>query len=196
MKKYRLLFLSILLFLVSFLAFWFSDWLWSLLWLFVLPIDLILLGSFVALLVFSIRQIIKNRKYVEFASVAMLILLAAVAAWFPFRDAKMKLEWDRYESSRLEVVEMIRNRQLQPVEGKRVISLPAGYRRVSTGGRVIQYQNDEDGLVIGFWIFRGIPDGSIEWIYSSEAEGLIKRNVYGIEKMEKLEDHWYYVEID
>jgi hypothetical protein len=156
-----------------------------------LPIDLILLVCFIVLLILSIRRI-KTEK-AEYASVAVLALLLVMAVFFPFRDVKVKLESKWYNAPRQEIVEMICSGQLQPEDGMRSISLPAGYRRISTGGEVYLRRNDKDGQVITFWVFRGVPDGSVEVVYSSGGEELIRETVYGIERIEKLKENWFYV---
>ena len=195
MKKHRLLILSILLLAVSFAVRWFGDHLFSMFWVLVIPIYGLLLACFLALLVESIRRIKRDRAYSEYASVAVLVLLAILVVLFPFRAAKVRLELRLYDTPRREVVEMIRSGQLQPKDGIGNISLPAGYRMISADGEVFQYQNDQNGQVIGFWIFRGI-DASIQMIYSSGGEELIRENEPYIISVEKLKDHWYYVVTD
>ena len=196
MKKCRYLLPAILLSLVTFAACWFSDQRYDCFWIYMVPIDLILLACFIVLLVLCIRRIAKDKAYVEFVSAAVLVLLMVLVVFFPFRDVKVKLELRLYDTPRQEIVEMIRSRELQPEDGRIIIQLPAGYRRISTSGTVVQHKNDAGGQVIGFWVFRGVPDGAIEVIYSSGGEELIRANVYGIERIEKLKDDWYYVITD
>ena len=197
-KKYCLLILSLLLFLASFAVSWYGDQLFDKIFVFIIPIHIILAICFVVLLVLSIIKILKHKTHVNFASVAVLILLVIVFAFFPFRVAKTKFEFGRYEEDRIKVVEMIKNHQLQPKDEIGNIVLPTEYKRISTGGEVFEYQNNKDGQVIGFWIFRGMLSGSTELVYSSGGEELIKANETGhpITKIEKLKDNWYYVITD
>ena len=193
MRKYRLLICSVLLFLAAFAGFWYWNQLGDFFFLIPLAVLLCLLVLFILLLIFSIRRIIKDRSRIDIASVCVLILLVVVVVCFPFQDAKMKYELNRYEEPRLEVVEMIRTGQLRPENRNGSIELPAGYRRLSTGGKVTLFQNDADGQVVGFWILRGLPDDSIILMYSSGGEDLIRSSGIGIQYLEKLKEHWYYV---
>lgn len=199
MRKYLLLILSVLLLLVSFAAAWYSDHLFNTLFVLILPLFLFLVLCFIVLLVLSVRRLIKYREYPCLASIAVLALLLALIVWFPFRDARVKVELNCLEADRLKVVDMIRNDQLRPKDNIGNIVLPYGYRKLSVSGEVFQYQNDASGQVIGFWVFRGMLSGSEELIYSSGGEDLIRaneRNIGPIAKLEKLKDCWYYIETD
>lgn len=198
MKKHSLLIPSILLLLVSFVAAWYSDYLFNRLSLLIFPICLILMTSFFALLVLSIRRIIKQKEHSCFIVIVVLVLTAILVVFFPFRDARVKHELSRFESDRLEIVEMIKNDQLQPKDGIGNAVLPVRYRRLSSDGEVFIYQNDENGQVIGFWIFRGTLSGSVELVYSTGGEELIRANESGhaITKIERLKEYWYYVGTD
>ena len=163
-----------------------------------MPIWIMMLITFLVLLVMNIRRIIKEKSRARIAGTAVLLLLVVVITVFPFRQAKLKAELCLYDAKRSEVVEMIRAGSLQPVDNIGNVVLPLGYRRVSATGEVFEYQNDENGQVIGFWIFRGMLSGSIELVYSSGGEALIRANDTGhfITKIEMLKEHWYYVETD
>ena len=198
MKKNNLLIMSILLLVVSFATEWYSDHLFSRLFVFVFPIYIILPTCFVVLLVMSIRRIATRKEYANFFNIAVLALLAILIACFPFRDAKVKYELSRFEADRLEIVELIQSNQLQPKDNLGNVDLPVGYGRLSSDGEVFVYQNDVNGQVIGFWIFRGMLSGSVELIYSTGGEALIWANQssHPITKIEMLKENWYYVETD
>ena len=66
MKKHRLLIMSILLLLVSFVTAWYNDLIFHRLSFLVLPIYIILPVCFIALLVISIKRIGKRKEYVSF----------------------------------------------------------------------------------------------------------------------------------
>ena len=198
MKKYSLLIMSFLLLLVSFIAAWYEDHLFNHLFIFALPIYTVLFICFVVLLVMSIRRIIKERDYSGCFSILILALLVVLIAFFPFRDARVKYELNRFEADRLEIIRMIQTDQLRPKDEIGNVVLPAGYRRLSSDGEVFVYQNDENGQVIGFWVFRGMLSGSAELIYSSGGEEPIRANESGhpIRKIVRLKENWYYVETD
>lgn len=187
---------SSLLFVIAFLVAWYNDHLFARLFVLLLPVYFALLVAFVVLLVKDIHKIAKDRDLSCFLSIGVLILLAVLIVWFPFRDAKVRFELDLLEKDRLEVVEMIRNDQLSAKDGIGNIDLPMGYRRLSSDGQVFLYENDENGQVVCFWVFRGLLSGSFELIYSSGGEELIRANEKKINavRIEKLKENWYYVE--
>ena len=193
MKKNVLLILSVLLLIVSCAAAWYNDHLFNHLFILMIPVYLMLLACFIALLVLCIVRIIKRKEYINFLSLAVLALLVVLLLKFPFRDARVKLELNRFEADRLEIVEMIRTHQLQPYDSIGNVELPAGYRRLSSDGEVFVYQNDKNGQVICFWVFRGMNSGSLELVYSSGGEELIRANEFVV-NMEHLKENWYYVE--
>ncbi len=194
MKEYRLLILSVLLLLVSFAAAWYEDHLFNHLFVYAIPIYLLLLACFIVLLVMSIWGIIKRKEYIHFFSIAVLALLVVLLVTFPFRDARVKWELNRFEADRLEIIEMIQSHQLQPDSLGNVV-LPAGYKRLSSDGEAYVYQNDKNGQVICFWVFRGMMSGSHELVYSSGGEERIRANE-SIVSIGQLKYFWYYVVTD
>lgn len=198
MKKHSLLIMSCLLLLVCFIAAWYGDHLFNHLFVFALPIHIVLFVCFVALLVMSIRRVVREKDRSGYLSILVLALLAVLIALFPFRDARVKYELGRFEADRLEIIRMIRSDQLRPKDEIGNVILPAGYKRLSSDGEAFVYQNDENEQVIGFWVFRGMLSGSAELIYSSGGEELIRANESGhpIRKIERLKENWYHVETD
>lgn len=199
MKKFRLLLLSILLLLISFVVAWYSDLLFDALFVLIFPIFIILFICFIVLLVESIKGLVKRKEKPCLASLAVLVLLFILITRFPFRDARVRLELNLLEEDRMKVVDMIRNDQLQPKDEIGNIILPDEYKMLSSSGEVFQYQNDEDGQVIGFWVFRGMLSGSVELVYSSGGEELIRANeahIGSITRIEKLKNCWFYIETD
>ena len=61
MKKHSLLIMSCLLLLVCFIAAWYGDHLFNHLFVFALPIHIVLFAGFVALLVMRIRRVVRER---------------------------------------------------------------------------------------------------------------------------------------
>ena len=198
MKKYGLLILSILLSVMCFLLAWFYDDLASTALVFsAFWIILILLGCFVALLIACVVAIIKDRAYIQFISIGVLGLLVILLLKFPFRDTRVKYELDHYEADRLKIVDMIADGQLMP-DRLGNVDLPLGFRRVSASGQVYVLQNDEQGQVVLFWVFRGMLSGSLCLVYSSGGEEMIRASKEGpyITRLEQMKDTWYYMETD
>ena len=125
-------------------------------------------------------------------TVTLLLLL-----FFPFRIMRTKFELYLYEDIRNDIIKKIENNELA-IDSLNNIVLPDQYKKASVSGEVTLYQNDEEGMVLGFWIFRGMLSGSVQLIYSTGGEQLIKDNETGhpIISMQQLKDQWYYVITD
>ncbi len=198
MDKHGLPVISVLLLLVSLLTAWYNDHLVNRLFLFAIPVYLVLGICYVVLMLKSIGKCKKEKSWSGWFSMLVLVLLFALIAIFPFREAKVKYEVERFETDRLEIVRMIKDGRLRPKDQFGNVDLPAGFERLSSDGEVFIDQNDEDGQVISFWVFRGMLSGSAELICSSGGEELIRENESGhpITKVERLKDNWYYVLTD
>lgn len=198
MKKYLVLFFSICWSIVAFIKSWYNVELLDALFIFALIPYFILMMCEIALFTLSIRGIVKEKSYVSIISLIILIATGILIIVFPFEDVKFKYELRKYEKPRLEIVDMINNGKLKSKDENGNAVLPNKYKKYSISGEVTIYQNDKNGQVIGFWIFRGMQSGSTQLMYSTGGEELIKANETGhpISKIEKLKDSWYYVEID
>ena len=127
----------------------------------------------------------------------MVFLKALLVLFFPFREVKVRLELNLYEEERLEIIKMIEDNKLK-VDDLGNVKLPNKYKKVSTSGEVAVYQNDEDGKLIGFWVFRGMLSGSVQLVYSTGGEEIIRSSdiEHPIVSIDKLKDNWYYVVTD
>lgn len=197
MKKYLLLILSISFFIVQFLNRWFSDQLFDKLFLFYSLLNLLLFVLFVILLISVIKNIIKSRSIANIVSLIILIITVLLTLFFPYREIKTKLELELFENDRNKIIEMIKNNKISPDEYNNA-KLPSNYKKLSTSGEIHIYQNDDNGMVVGFWIFRGMMSGSTELIYSTGGEKLIRENESGhpIVSINRLKENWYYVVTD
>ncbi len=195
MKKYSNFILSMLILIFSFIKCWYSDYLFNLLFLFEIIIDLILLICYFVCLINNIRSLKKKINFSNIVTTIILILTIILVLFFPFRDVKIKYDFNLYEKDRLKVIDMVyKNKLITDDIGN--VALPAKYKKLSTSGQIFVYQNNEEGQVIGFWVFRGMLSGSIQVIYSTGGEELIKSSLkaHPITSLEKLKDKWYYVE--
>lgn len=194
MKKYILLIISVIVMILSFLNSWFSDQLLDSLFIFALIPGLILFVGWIICLVLSIIKLIKDKSVFNILSFIAVILTALLVLFFPFREVKVRLELNLYEEERLEIIKMIEDNRLE-VDDLGNSKLPDKYKNVSTSGEIVVYQNNEEGIVIAFWVFRGMQSGSVQLIYSTGGEKLIRDNETGhpIASVDKLKDNWYYV---
>lgn len=200
MKKYYNIILSIIYLILWLINSWYADELAASFSIFyMIPSVIIFNGLFIWLLIVSINKIFKDKQYINIISIAILIVIFLLGQYFPFRELKVKFELNKYEQARMEIIGLIvKNEELLEKDEAGNVILPDDYKKYSATGEVTIYQNDENGQVIGFWVFRGMQSGSVELIYSTGGEELIKANETGhpIISIEKLKDNWYYVITD
>ena len=197
MKKYILLITSVIVMILSFLNSWFSDQMLDSLFIFALIPSLVLFVGWIICLVLSAIKIIKNKNVFNIISLIVTVLTVLLILFFPFRESKVRLELKLYEEERLEIIKMIEDNKLK-VDDFGNVKLPNKYKKVSTSGEVAIYQNDEDGKVVAFWIFRGMLSGSVQLVYSTGGEEIIRSSEieHPIVSIDKLKDNWYYVVTD
>lgn len=96
------------------------------------------------------------------------------------------------------IVNDVKNNKLKNVNDTMLYKLPKNMKHLSKTGVVVVYQNNEDGIQIGFYSYRGLQSGSCELVYSSGGEEMIKNNETGhpIIQVKHIKDNWYYVETD
>lgn len=82
MKRYILLILSVLFFIIQFLNRWFSDQLFDKLFLFYSLLNLLLFVLFVILLISVIKNIIKSKSSVNIVSLIILIITFLLPYFF------------------------------------------------------------------------------------------------------------------
>lgn len=197
MEKYKLLCISIILLILSFLDSWYGDQLFDKYFIFALIPSLILFASYIIYLIQAIKAINKEKTWVNITTLLIFITIPIMIFTFPFRIAKARFEMVIYEKQRNEVIDMVKENKLT-CDYSNTVELPNKYKKLSSSGEIIIYKNDEAGIVVGFWVFRGMMSGSIEVIYSSLGKDLIKANESGhpISSIERLEDNWFYVVTD
>lgn len=195
MKRKIVIISSIVIFILSFVYAWYADQLFNELFIPSLVIPLIILICFVTCFIFSIVNVIKNsRKFIHYVPIAILIMTVFIILFFPFRMSKVRLELVLYRKDRDTIINMVKNKELK-IEGSGNIKLPSRYKKVSTSGEISVYQNDKDGVLIGFWIFRGTMSGSTKLMYSNRGEELIRENAWvdEIKTITKLNEKWFYI---
>ena len=197
MKKYGILIISILILFISFIKSWYSDFLFDKLFIFYIIPNLLLFILFNFCFITSLVKIGKERKLINIISIIILLFSVLLFVFFPFRKVKTDYELNRFEKARLEIIDKIIHNELKPDDLGNV-KLPKEYKKYSVSGEVTVYRNDKEGQVICFWIFRGMQSGSVQLMYSTGGEKLIKDNEKGhpIVNIEKIKDKWYYVETD
>lgn len=110
---------------------------------------------------------------------------------------KAKIELNQNEKELLEIVELVKNNELEQ-DYDTLYKVPNKYNKLTKDGLIVVFQNNEDGIQVGFYVFRGMQTGSCYLMYSSGGEELIKENETGhpIVEIEYFKDDWYFVDTD
>jgi len=148
--------------------------------------------------VWAIIVLIKRIKVERFQATLPLIIFVCFISVYLFASftlPKVKIEHALHVENREIVVKAIQNNEYTD-DGIGNIELPFNRRFLSCDGEVYVYQNDEQGIVIGFWSFRGLlmnPYQSV--IYTSYAEPPTTSTLRCGElyEIEKLGENWYWV---
>lgn len=196
-KENKYLIIAILVFILCFLNNWYWDIiLQSLFTLSIVPIIIIFL-IYNIFLILTIIDIVRTKKKSSLVALIIYIIIPIFSIFFPFRECRVNLEIWLYKKQREDIIINVKNKDYVADENGN-IKLPKNLKKVSTSGEVTVYENDNDGVLICFWIMRGVLSGSVQLIYSSGDEALIYKNETGheITNVEKLKDNWYLVETD
>ena len=195
-NKKLLLVLTIVSFILIFIYNWFITSLLDIFFGYLLIISLGLIILFILLFSKVINELKKDKCLINIISFIILILTILLVLFFPFREVKFKLEFKLYDDKREEVIRLLQNNKLY-IDNDGNCILPNKLDMVSEDGKIMVYKNDDNGLLIGFWIFRGIGTSSELLVDSSLDKEFIKDNLGSdILSVKDLNDKWYYVVIE
>ena len=170
---------SIIILMITILIKWFQDDLID-----AIPFYMVMIISLIEffIIIVVIRQILTDISKKDYLSLIVSIVTIVLIIFIPFRKIRTNVELNIYDKPRLEVINLVKNDKLKSDEHNNIV-LPKKYKRVSASGEVHLYYKDEDNIVLGFWIFRGIVgSGTTQLIYTSFDDKLLKENVSYIEK--------------
>ena len=196
-KENKYLIIAILVFILCFLNNWYWDIiLQSLFTLSIVPIIIIFL-IYNIFLILTIIDIVRTKKKSSLVALIIYIIIPIFSIFFPFRECRVNLEIWLYKKQREDIIINVKNKDYVADENGN-IKLPKNLKKVSTSGEVTVYEIDNGGVLICFWIMRGVLSGSVQLMYSSWDDALIYKNETGhkITYVEKLKDNWYWVETD
>ena len=191
MKNYRLLIISILFSLLTFLYNWYQYNIED----FNLVLCIILFISiFVLFNIIFLKTLIniRNKKFIDILTLFILFIMIMINYNFNYKEIKLNVEWDKYYEKRKEVIKLVKDDKLGCIGDSNLAILPNNLKKVSQTGEIIIYKNDKYNQVIGFYIHRGIIDGDSDLIiYSNKDKSIIKE--INIKKIKKIKNNWYYV---
>ena len=127
-----------------------------------------------------------------------LMLLGMVFLFcFPFTRTFAEIKQHRYEERREEVISAIEQGRLLP-DRFGVVELPEGLKQISLDGEVEVYELSPERSVIGFWVFRGMPDGASAMVHCSDGQAPDRETLQAgaLYQCEPMGEGWYYVSYD
>lgn len=148
---------------------------------------------------YAIKVCRKERKIIFNSLIPLLIVIALISGlmFIPWGDCKVNFEHVLYKNQREKVIEDIRNSRVH-FDERGNTQLPSSKQHLSTDGNMVIFKSDQEGIIVGFWVFRGMLSSSTFVLYSSQdseptASGL---NVGAVEILQKLDPNWFYVRIE
>ena len=188
--------ISIIIFIITYITGWYADQILDEIFIFTLFVDGFIILFNIVFIIFSLISRKINKSKLILISAIIVFLSLMFRFFFPFRIVKTNLELYIFEDERLEIIQKVKKGEFVADEYGN-IELPKELKKTSSSGEISVYQNNENGQVVVFWIFRGLLSSSTQLIYSTGGEELIKENHgYPLLKINKLKDNWYYVITD
>lgn len=190
--KIKLIIINIILMIYIFITLWFSDELFIYFWiLYFIPVIIIPI-LYVYMLIKSIRLVKEKIKiFLNWIPLLILIFIVVVCIFFNPIDLRNQYEFKKYFDDRNYIINQIQN----DFESGNIFMLDEEYKNLSCSGKVNIFLSNEKERLIGFCYSLSITDGGSYFIYSSDGQELIKKNIKFIEKIEFKDKNWYYVQL-
>lgn len=150
-------------------------------------------GFFLVILIFAVIDVFKNKNWIPFF---IQVLTVIFMIFFPFTKVILEMDFKRNHDDRMSVVNKINEGAITPnvPYNDSIIHLPGEYQGVSKGGGDILVEKKEKDMKVLFFTFRGILDSFSGFVYSSSGERPRTGDFGGaFNKIEKLDEHWYFV---
>lgn len=187
---------NLFVFLIVFLLTWFSSEITELitpfLMIFVLLIQVLLVvGIFITNIVMTIALLTTKKANISIIlPVIVCPILTMGLLSFPYGTAKVNLEHFLFEDARLKIVEDYKNGQ--------PLDIPF---YVSVGGTVVAKKLENDEVIVGFWVYRGMASSfSLVYYTSVDSVDAIGYGTFSsdtdILSTRKIAPHWYYMSFD
>lgn len=161
----------------------------------------VLAGLFAALLYFilGVIRLIQKRSggWKRMALCGGLAFTVLFSVFVPVQQLVAEIKHQMYAHQRQEVVEQIINGQLRE-ERNGDIQLPEALKYISLDGEVRVYELSPERSVIGFWVFRGMPDGASAMVHCSDGQAPDQEALQAgaLYQCEPMGEGWYYVSYD
>lgn len=161
----------------------------------------VLAGLFAALLYFilGVIRLIQKRSggWKRMALCGGLAFTVLFSVFVPVQQLVAEIKHQMYAHQRQEVVEQIINGQLRE-ERNGDIQLPEALKYISLDGEVRVYERRPERSVIGFWVFRGMPDGASAMVHCSDGQAPDQEALQAgaLYQCEPMGEGWYYVSYD
>lgn len=190
-KKYVGIIISIIILILEIVIYIWRDDVLNLEGIYPVLISIVIVWAVYIHIFICLYKIIKKKEMINIVSICILIptyfLYSATFDMSATTDFFDKLD------QRTEVVNLIKDGKLI-VDDYNNIKLPKEYKKTSEGGEVHVYKNEDDNIMIDFYVSRGINTDSKHYFYSSKGQDAIIEEI-GEEycDVSHVYDNWFYV---
>lgn len=185
---------AVAVFVLSFAVQWWNNSLFDIFFIFGLLVYPMLFALVLVCIVEAAKMV--EEEEIISAMCSFIIIFATLVMFFkfPYEEAKIKFDYKYLTPMRTKVVNKIVSGEID--DSSSLVTLPLCYWLTTSDGTVFVYENDAEGVEVGFWVFRGMLSGSKIVVYSNGGEELIRKNEsgYSISLLEQLGENWYYIE--
>ncbi len=190
----KLICFEFLLFVYSFVLFWFFDELFIIVLLLVgTPIFIIFFG-YILLLFLSFKKLIEVKTISDVYPIIFLATFTFLFVVFNPATIKLNIEFKNKYDDRVNAINYIK--QLDLVEENNYLKLPTQYKNLSINDEVYIHLFNKKDILIEFKIIGSFPDEGTSIIYSSVDKKKINNLVDGVNSIKKMKEHWYIVKFN
>ena len=144
----------------------------------------------------SDENLTKSKK-IQYGLITVLFILTIYP--HPVNKVLEKIDWYIFYSKRIEIVQMINNRQLNPNVNwsKDLCELPFEFPVISNGGNdiVINRIDSTDRITVTFWVFRNFFNSpSTKFVYSNDSYEIVRiqnKVKHDPSNNWEIEQNWY-----
>ena len=184
-KKYRILLLSIIALIGTFLVIWYAN---EINLIFILLLKIILIYLISALFYYTIKRI-KEKEYLNIINIFLLLISIFIFISpfiYPIYKVKAEVEFNKYEKKINEIKKETKSDNYKNCNnGICIINIPIERRE-----NYIIYRNDIEVQLIEFPLI----SKSLSLVYSNKGIGAIKEDI-PVDKFNNYKDNWFFITI-
>lgn len=194
-KIFMLLTMSIILFIYSYLIFWFNKEIFEYVFMLLGFPMFIIFPLYIFIIISSLLCIKVNcKKIFNWLPLFTIIILTLLFNFLNPTKLREQMEYKKYYNKRNKMVQEVIKKNISYTNN--IVELPEEYKQISNNGKMYIYLNNKQDTLIGFSVYMSFPDEGSEIIYSSGGKRLIEENFNSVHSIEQRDNNWFYVKFD